>query len=104
VKEWHTKVLFQACDCLGEGRLGDEQMLCGAVETVVVNDGQKILQLPCVHASSFTVRFWGSRRLDCTPEGGKACGAEAQIAYAYQDAAAACVGMAGGLVGLFPRA
>ena len=59
VEERHAEVLLQPRDGLGQRRLGDQQVLCRAVESVMVNNGQEILQLPRVHASPFAIRSFG---------------------------------------------
>ena len=54
VEERHAQLLLEGGDGLRERWLGDEQVLRGAAEPVVVNHGQKILQLSGVHPGSFT--------------------------------------------------
>ena len=78
VEERHAQLLLQGGDGLGKGRLGDEQMLRGPVEPVVVNNGQEILQLSGVHASSLTSPVsWASGAAKVGPPGGKVRDAEA---------------------------
>jgi hypothetical protein len=50
MEQWNPQILFKTGNGLGQRRLRYQQMLCSAIEAIMIHNGQEILQLSRIHA------------------------------------------------------